>query len=86
MTVSNFGQGYFLYLPRQSPINSTVDADRVVMHSEDLADHDRLKQLMDARRAEAESDTEREGIDMFMDFEQKHRQSSSDRASLTTTS
>jgi hypothetical protein len=46
-----------------------------VMHSEDIADHDRLKTLIDTRRAEAESDTEREGIDMFMDFEQKHRES-----------
>ena len=46
-----------------------------VMHSEDIADHDRLKALIDARRAEAESDTEREGIDMFMDFEKKHRES-----------
>jgi len=45
-----------------------------VMHSEDIADHDRLKTLIDARRAEAESDTEREGIDMFMDFEKKHRE------------
>jgi hypothetical protein len=47
-----------------------------VMHSEDIADHDRLKALIDARRAEAESDTEREGIDTFIDFEQKHRKSS----------
>ena len=46
-----------------------------VMHSEDIADHDRLKSLIDARRAEAKSDTEREGIDMFMDFEKKHRES-----------
>jgi hypothetical protein len=46
-----------------------------VMHSEDIADHDRLKTLIDARRAEAESDTEREGIDTFIDFEQKHRKS-----------
>jgi hypothetical protein len=48
-----------------------------VMHSEDIADHDRLKTLIDTRRAEAESDTEREGIDTFMDFEQKHRKSRS---------
>lgn len=47
----------------------------VVMHSEDMADHDRLKSLIDARRAEAQSDTERSAIDLFMDFEQKHRQS-----------
>jgi hypothetical protein len=45
-----------------------------VMHSEDIADHDRLKSLIDARRAEAESDTEREGIDTFIDFEKKHRE------------
>ena len=45
------------------------------MHSEDIADHDRLKSLLLARRAEAESDTEREGIDTLMDFEQKHRES-----------
>jgi hypothetical protein len=44
------------------------------MHSEDIADHDRLKSLIDARRAEAESDTEREGIDTFIEFEQKHRE------------
>lgn len=44
------------------------------MHSEDITDHDRLKTLMDTRRAEAESDAEREGIDMFMDFERKHRE------------
>lgn len=44
-----------------------------MMHSEDIADHDRLKSLIEARRAEAQSDTEREGIDMFMGFEQKHR-------------
>ena len=47
----------------------------VVMHSEDMADHDRLQSLMDARRAEAQSDVERSAIDLFMDFEQKHRQS-----------
>lgn len=46
-----------------------------MMHSEDIADHDRLKSLIEARRAEAQSDTEREGIDMFMGFEQKHRKS-----------
>ena len=45
-----------------------------VMHSEELADHDKLKSLIDARRAEAQSDVEREGIDLFMDFEQKHRE------------
>jgi hypothetical protein len=44
------------------------------MHSEELADHDKLKSLIDARRAEAQSDVEREGIDLFMDFEQKHRE------------
>jgi hypothetical protein len=45
-----------------------------VMHSEELADHDKLKSLIDARRAEAQSDVERAGIDLFMDFEQKHRE------------
>ena len=45
------------------------------MHSEDIADHDRLKSLLLARRAEAESDTEREGIDALIGFEQKHRES-----------
>jgi hypothetical protein len=53
-----------------------------VMHSEDIADHDRLKALIDARRAEAESDTEREGIDTFVDFEQKHRESPNHPSSL----
>ena len=51
------------------------EPDMLVMHSEDMADHDRLKSLIDARRAEAQSDTERSAIDLFMDFEQKHRQS-----------
>jgi len=46
-----------------------------VMHSEDIADHDHLKSLIDARRAEAESDNERECIDALIGFEQKHRES-----------
>jgi len=45
------------------------------MHSEDIADHDHLKSLIEARRAEAESDTERESIDALIGFEQKHRES-----------
>jgi len=47
----------------------------IVMHSEDIADHDHLKSLIEARRAEAESDTEREGIDALIGFELKHRES-----------
>jgi hypothetical protein len=45
------------------------------MHSEDLADHEKLKTLMDTRRAESQSDVERSGIDMFMNFEEEHRKS-----------
>jgi hypothetical protein len=43
------------------------------MHSEDIADHDRLKSLIDTRKAEAQSDEESKGIDMFIGFEMKHR-------------
>jgi hypothetical protein len=45
------------------------------MHSEDIADHDKLKSLIDTRRSEAQSDAERSSIDLFMDFENKHRKS-----------
>ena len=70
--VTNFGHGYFLYMPRES---DTATKLTIVMHSEDTADHDHLKSLIEARRAEAESDTEREGIDALIGFEQKHRES-----------
>ena len=70
--VTNFGHGYFLYMPRES---DTATKLTIVMHSEDIADHDHLKSLIEARRAEAESDTEREGIDALIGFEQKHRES-----------
>jgi hypothetical protein len=62
-------------MPRMSPVAFYKLVLIEVMHSEDLADHDRLKSLIDARRAEAQSDVERSGIDMFMDFEIKHRTS-----------